>query len=83
MKHSFTTSTPSEWLTVDIVTRILLCTPQRVLDLIQDGILNARNVHGEPRISSASVDAYSLPSGHCSAGQRQTRSSDTVLATGA
>jgi hypothetical protein len=59
MSVTFNTSQPIEWLTVDTVTRILLCTPQRVLELIQDGLLSARNVHGEPRISSSSLDAYS------------------------
>jgi hypothetical protein len=58
MSVSFTASAPSEWLSVDVVTRILLCTPAQVLALIQDGLLNARNVYGEARISSASLDRY-------------------------
>jgi hypothetical protein len=55
MSVTFNTSQRIEWLDVDTVTRILNCTPQRVLELIQDGTLIAR---GE-RISSASVDRYS------------------------
>jgi hypothetical protein len=59
MKHSFTASIPSEWMDISTVTRILGCTPQRVLELVDAGILNGRNAHGEVRISSASLDAYS------------------------
>lgn len=58
MPVSFTASTPTEWMDISTVTRILGCTPQRVLELVQDGVLNARVVSGEPHISSASLDQY-------------------------
>jgi hypothetical protein len=58
MTVSFTASTPSEWMDISTVTRILGCTPQRVLELVTSGILDGRNVHGEARISSASLDRY-------------------------
>lgn len=58
MNHAFTAATPHEYLSVDVVTRILGCLPSHVMTLIQDGQLQARSVSGEPRISSASLDRY-------------------------
>jgi hypothetical protein len=45
---------PIEWLTLDVVERILFVSKSEILALVQNGVLSAR---GE-RISSASVDRY-------------------------
>lgn len=58
MSVAFNTSQPIEWFDVDTVTRVLNCLPAHVFQLIESGRLRARNVNGEARISSASLDQY-------------------------
>jgi hypothetical protein len=59
MPASFTTAQPRELFDIDTTCRILTVSPERVLHLIQDGTLRARNVNGELRVDSASVDRLS------------------------
>ena len=56
---AFKSSTLVEWFDVDTVARILRCTPQRVLELIQNGTLRARSSVSGHRIDSSSLDAFS------------------------
>lgn len=55
MKHTFMPTAPVEWLDIPTVSRILSAPASEVLQLIHDGVLKARNVAGEIRVSDASV----------------------------
>lgn len=54
----FTTQPVTEWFPLDVACRILSMTASNVLALVQAGRLRGRNVAGEMKIDSVSVDAF-------------------------
>lgn len=57
-KFSFTLTPSTDWFTIEESARIFGLTPKRLLELVQSGKLRGRQMNGELRIDSNSLDRY-------------------------